>query len=284
MNLNPFIDGIEEKAKQSIKVNDGDYIGEKGLWYCGKCNTPKQVEIEILGKIRKPMCLCRCEIERKEAEEKARKEAEARERLNKRIAENRKAGFPESDMLTWTFENDDKQNIKVTNAMLRYVENFSDMKSKGKGLLLYGSVGTGKTFYACEVANALIDKGYSALVTSFSRLTNTLQSMFEGRQEYIDRLNNFDLVVFDDLGTENNSDTVQKMVYNIIDSRYRSGLPMIITTNLTIDEITKPDSIGNSRIYDRILERCFPILVDGNSRRRKAVRADFEEIKELLGL
>ena len=284
MNLNPFIDGIEEKAKQSIKVNDGDYIGEKGLWYCGKCNTPKQVEIEILGKIRKPMCLCRCEIERKEAEEKARKEAEARERLNRRIAENRKAGFPESDMLTWTFENDDKQNIKVTNAMLRYVENFSDMKSKGKGLLLYGSVGTGKTFYACEVANALIDKGYSALVTSFSRLTNTLQSMFEGRQEYIDRLNNFDLVVFDDLGTENNSDTVQKMVYNIIDSRYRSGLPMIITTNLTIEVITKSDIIDKERIYDRIIERCFPINVTGNSRRRKAVRADFEEIKELLGL
>ena len=277
MNLNPVFDWFEAKAKQSIKVNDGDYIGDDGLWYCGQCKTPKQVEVEIFGRIRKPMCICKCEKERKEAEEKARREAEE-------IAENRKAGFPESDMLTWTFENDDKQNVNVTNAMLRYVENFDYMKSKGKGLLLYGSVGTGKTFAACEVANALIDKGYSALVTSFARLTNTIQGMYEGKQEYIDGLNDFDLLVIDDLGTERKSEYMQEMVFNIIDSRYRSGLPMIITTNLTIDEITKPDSIGNSRIYDRILERCFPILVDGNSRRRKAVRADFEEIKELLGL
>lgn len=284
MNLNPVVEGLEEKAKQSIKVNDGDYIGDNGLWYCGKCKTPKQVEVEFLGQIRKPMCLCRCEAEKREAEEKARKEAEERERLQRRIAENREAGFPESDMLTWTFENDDKQNVKVTNAMLRYVENFDDMKSKGKGLLLYGAVGTGKTFAACEVANALIDKGYSALVTSFSRLTNTIQGMYEGKQEYIDGLNNFDLLVIDDLGAERKSEYMQEMVYNIIDSRYRSGLPMIITTNLTIEEITKPDSIGNSRIYDRIIERCFPILVDGNSRRRKAVRADYEEIKKMLGL
>lgn len=284
MNLNPLVDGVEKKAKQSIKVNDGDYIGENGLWYCGKCKTPKQVEVMILGQIRKPMCLCKCEIEKREAEEKARREAEERERLNRRIAENRKAGFPESDMLTWTFANDDKQNVKVTNAMLRYVENFADMKSKGKGLLLYGTVGTGKTFAACEVANALIDKGYSALVTSFSRLTNTIQGMYDGKQEYIDGLNNFDLLVIDDLGTERKSEYMQEMVYNIIDSRYRSGLPMIITTNLTIDEITKPENIGNSRIYDRVIERCFPIEVSGNSRRRKAVRADYEEIKELLGL
>ena len=278
-----FLQTIEETAKNSININEGDYQKD-GLWYCGKCDTPKQCRITLFGSVRTPMCICKCEIERKEAEEKARREAEARERLNKRIAENRKAGFPESDMLTWTFENDDKQNVKVTNAMLRYVEIFDDMKSKGKGLLLYGSVGTGKTFAACEVANALIDKGYTALVTSFARLTNTIQGMYDGKQEYIDGLNDFDLLVIDDLGAERKSEYMQEMVYNIIDSRYRSGLPMIITTNLTIDEITKPDSIGNSRIYDRILERCFPILVDGNSRRRKAVRADFEEIKELLGL
>ena len=284
MNLNPLIDSLESNSRQSIKVNDGDYIGENGLWYCGKCKTPKQVEINILGKIRKPMCLCKCEEEKKKEEEMARAEAEAKERLRKRIAENRKAGFPESDMLTWTFANDDKQNVKVTNAMLRYVENFDDMKSKGKGLLLYGVVGTGKTFAACEVANALIDKGYTALVTSFARLTNTIQGMREGKQEYIDGLNDFDLIVIDDLGTERKSEYMQEMVYNIIDSRYRSGLPMIITTNLTIDEITKPENIGNQRIYDRIIERCFPVEVSGQSRRRQAVRADFEEIKELLGL
>ena len=74
------------------------------------------------------------------------------------------------------------------------------------------------------------------------------------------------------------------MVFNIIDARYRSGLPMIITTNLTIEQIKSPENVNYSRIYDRIIERCFPVEVQGKSRRRAAVRADYNDMKSLLGL
>lgn len=279
MDLKPLINGLERTAAEHIKAQQGDYI-MNGLLHCHKCNTPKQCRVTILGEERTPMCLCKCEIERREREEEERRRAE----LMRKIKELRRMGFPESEMQDWTFANDDLSNERITKAMQNYVDNFDSLRKTGKGLLLYGTVGTGKTFAACEVANALIDKGFPVLVTSFPRLTNTIQWMFDGKQDYIDGLNRFQLLVIDDLGTERNSEFMQEMIYNIIDSRYRSGLPFIITTNLTIDEIKKPGDIGRMRIYDRILERCFPIEVSGGSRRRKAVREGYADMKNLLGL
>ena len=187
-------------------------------------------------------------------------------------------------MANWTFENDDRQNAKLSEAMLKYAENFAEFKKESKGLLLYGGVGTGKTYFAACIANKLIDKGYSVLMTNFARLTNQIQGMYEGKQEFIDSLNKYSLLIIDDLGAERKSEFMQEMVFNIIDSRYRSGLPLIITTNLTTDEIKQPKETSFARIYDRVLERCFPIEVSGHSRRRKNVKDSYFDIKEKLGL
>ena len=279
MDVNAMVDALEARANVAIKAEEGDYIGDDGLLYCHKCNTRKQTEINILGRVRRPPCLCKCASEKLAAEEEERN----RIKFEQRVKELRRMGFPESEMQNWTFANDDLTNEKITKAAQRYVENFSELRKAGKGLLLYGNTGTGKTYTACEIANALIDKGYPVLVTNFARILNTLQGTFE-KQEYIDGFNNFQLLVIDDLGIERDTAFAKEQVFNIIDSRYRSGLPMIITTNLTMEKIKNPEDIENRRIYDRILERCFPLEADGGSRRRKAVREDYETMKNLLGL
>lgn len=270
---------IEDSASKSIALDEKDYIYD-GLWYCHKCNTPKQCRVELFGKIRTPMCLCKCEVEKRDAE---KAEYERRERM-RRIGELRKAGFPEKDMEQWTFATDDGGNPQIAKACLNYVEHFDEFYDKGKGLVMYGPVGTGKTFFAVCIANALIDRGHPCLVTNFARLVNTISGMYAGKQEYIDSLNRFDLLVIDDLAAERDTEFVNEIVQNIIDSRYRAGLPTIITTNLTSEEMKHPKEVHKQRVFSRLLEMCVPIKVEGKDRRREKSKEDYSEFKNILGL
>jgi len=279
MSIGQALGEMMKRSEEAYRIKEGDYIGENGLWYCGLCNTPKQTEITVMGEVYRPFCTCDCEKQKNEAEEEERKQREFADK----VKVLRQSGFPDKEMQQWTFANDDMENEQITKAMKRYVDNFPELRKQGKGLLLYGSIGRGKTYAACEVANALIDKGYSVLVTNFSRVLNTLQSTFE-KQEYIDSLNEYSLLVIDDLGIERSTEFAKEQVYNVIDSRYRAGKPMIITTNLSIENIKNPADIENGRIYDRIIERCFPIEFNGTNRRHKAVRETYGDMKDLLGL
>lgn len=273
-----LVDGVAASAAEHITVEDGDYVNESdGLLYCGKCHTKKQGTYTMPWGTIKPYIICKCESERKAKEE-------AEQARIARVQAKRREGFADSSMEKWTFAADDGKNPKLTNAMQKYVENFDEFYKSGKGLLLWGSPGTGKTFAACEVANALIDNDYRVLVTNFTRIVNVLQGMWEGKQEYIDSLNNYHLLILDDLGVERKSEFMQEQVYNIVDSRYRAGLPMIITTNLTSKELYKADALANERIYDRILERCIPIEVNGESRRKQELKNTLGNMRDLLGI
>ena len=95
----------------------------------------------------------------------------------------RSVGFTDKELKNCTFENSDNADSQATKAAKRYVENFSDFRKIGKGLMFYGGVGTGKTFLSSCIANALIDKSIPCLVTNFSRITNRLQSTFDGKAE-----------------------------------------------------------------------------------------------------
>lgn len=274
-----MLETIEANANNNILINEFDYQKD-GLWYCGKCDTPKQAMVELFGIVRKPMCLCKCEAENRDRE---KAEFEQRQR-QQRISEMRKTGFPESEMCRWTFEADDGQNEKASKVAKNYVENFVEMLKRGKGLLFFGDVGTGKTFYSACIVNALIDKGYPCMITNFARLVNTISGMYDGKQQYIDGLNRFDLLVIDDLAAERDTEYMNEIVYNIIDSRYRAGLPTIITTNLSADEIKNPADISKQRTYSRLLEMCVPVEVKGKDRRREKLKDDYSELKNILGL
>ena len=120
-------------------------------------------------------------------------------------------------------------------------------------------------------------------MTNFSRIINRIQEGFNGRQEYIDSLNDFELLVIDDLAAERNTEFVNEIVYQVIDGRYRAKLPMIITTNITLSTMTE-DQTARKRIYSRILERCHPIEVTGEDRRKQAFMKNLEEVNKILGL
>lgn len=273
------MDAIIAKAEAANGAVDGDYEKD-GLLHCGKCHTPKQCFVEVFGYIRKPPCLCKCKKEARDREEEERRQREFAEKVKR----YRSVGFPESEMKNWTFANDDGKNPKMTAAMQNYVKHFDEFQKQGKGLLLFGSVGTGKTYHAACIANALIDTGVPCLVTNFARIANTVQGLFEGRQEYFDSLNRFPLLVLDDLAAERKTEWMQEIVFNIIDARYRAKLPLIVTTNLTREELMNPDDITYQRIFSRLFEMCTPIEIAGADRRHAALKNDIAATKQLLGL
>ena len=273
------VEAIMQRAEASNVAAAGDYIKD-GLLHCGKCNTPKQCRIELFGTIRTPPCLCKCASEAREREEEERRQRE----FSEKVKRYRSVGFPESEMKNWTFANDDGKNPQMTAAMQNYVKHFAEFQKQGNGLLLFGSVGTGKTYYAASIANALIDTGVPCMVTNFARIANTVQGLFEGRQEYFDSLNRFPLLVLDDLAAERKTEWMQETVFNVIDARYRAKLPLIVTTNLTREELMNPADITYQRIFSRLFEMCTPIEIAGADRRHAALKNDIAATKQLLGL
>lgn len=314
MNLSKFVDGLEKAAAESIKAEQGDYFGEDGLLVCGKCHTPKECRNEIFGKMRTHRCLCKCGAERNEQEmnkiragnmlfsygnfksQAATSDFELlawidardykicadlvkeRKRLLKKIC------FPDADMSHWNFDNDDGANEKVATIMRNYAEHFDEMLEKGKGLILFGKVGRGKSFLAACVGNYLIERGIPALMTNFSRIERESNRDFSARQEYFDALNKFPLLILDDLGTERDTKFMNEVVYTVIDSRAKAGLPTIVTTNFTAEELKSPANLTNQQVFSRLLELCIPIEVAGNDRRREQLKEDFAEYKKLLGI
>ena len=71
-------------------------------------------------------------------------------------------------------------------------------------------------------------------------------------------------------------------MFSVIDARYRSGKPLIVTTNLKLDEMKPPPNLAHARIYDRILERCAPILFAGKNFREDNAASTKAAAREII--
>lgn len=267
--------GQAVNAANSKQIEPCDYYGEDGLLYCGKCGTPKEcrpIHGAAFG-IEKVRCLCKCEDERQKAEAR---------RLSRqaRMDEIRSEAFTNARMYEYTFAVDDGTNTMLSTVARNYVEKFDTFKAMHKGLLFYGGVGTGKSFAAACIVNALTDKGIRARFTNFSEI----ESERRENEDAIRRLNRYDLLVLDDFATERDTSYMNEIVFAVIDARIQSGLPMVVTTNLTADELKKCVDPDKAKVISRLLGACEPIEVKGEDRRRKQLRTDHADVKKLLGI
>ena len=103
------------------------------------------------------------------------------------------------------------------------------------------------------IANALIEQEVAVCMTNFARIMNELNSAFAGRNEVVGRLCSYPLLVIDDFGMERGTEYALEQIYNIIDSRYRSRKPLIVTTNLTLTELKNPQAVSYTHldVYQR---------------------------------
>ena len=110
--------------------------------------------------------------------------AEERRRHLDTVMELKRRGFTDLTMQEWTFAHDNGKCPQMSKAHL-YVEHWEQMRENNYGLLLWGKVGTGKSYFAGCIANALMEQEISVRMTNFSAILNDLTASFEGRNEYI---------------------------------------------------------------------------------------------------
>ena len=255
---------------------EGEYkSGEH--WHCPDCREPVSRfsdKPELAGRLIR--CNCKCSNERLAKKEKV-DEAERRAKTEERRACSFGCTMEKpSKRMGFTFAKDDGRSPEATAALKAYCANFEAHKQAGEGCIIQSvQNGSGKTFFACAVANDLIDRGYSVYVTDFMKLRGIISSpkayKYNDAREFLLNLEKNDLIVIDDLGAENATNYTLESEYSVVDFLLEDrGIPIIITTNYTLQELAKEENQQKRKVFDRLFGHCGIITVDqpnGKSRR-----------------
>ena len=154
-----------------------------------------------------------------------------------------------------------------------YAENFS---LKSPSLFLLGKTGIGKTHISLSIAKEVSAKGFTVAYGSLLNYLRIIEKEHFGRAsnsetDTLQVLISTDLLVLDDLGSEFQTSFYESTLYNILNSRLNLGLPTIISSNLTHDELQK-------NYNDRIISRLFSVYT-----MLMFVGQDIRQIKRLRG-
>lgn len=237
-----------------------DYIGEDGLYHCGICGKAKQKYITCLGRQWLVSFICNCQGTDKQ--EKEARERRIKERLEDCFGSRTVHNHP-----------DDDSGSKIAGMCRGYAQKFT---KSSPWLMMHGASGTGKSYRAAQICTEIIKRGYSAKFTSLGEIERELWD--SDKSEVYKKLERYDLIVLDDYGAERRTDYTSEIRYNVIDTRYNSGKPLILTTNITSFE---NKDIADSRVNSRIREKVLGMKFDGEDR-RKAKQLNEAEIERLL--
>jgi DNA replication protein DnaC len=157
-------------------------------------------------------------------------------------------------------------------AVRTYVRGLEANLDAGRGLWLYGSVGTGKTTLAMLVSKAALDAGRSVAIYSLPRLLAEIRTTFDDDSDrtytsLLDRLAEVDLLHVDDVGAEKTSEWVLEQLYAIINARYEEERAVLITTNLERDALAEQIT---ERTVSRLEEMCEVLPLWGADARRQS--------------
>lgn len=131
-------------------------------------------------------------------------------------------------------------------------------KNPKDSLFLFGAVGSGKTYFACALARYLVFNGYSVLFASTPELLEEFRlAIADDRvSPFFAKLKTVEYLILDDLGAENTTPFALEKLYLLVDYRYRHMLPLIVTSNLQLSEISAK---LHDRIASRLSEMCLVI-------------------------
>lgn len=252
--------------------------------YCGR--ILKYKAYSLFGRLfgsRLEQCDCPgavAERERLHQEQlKRQQEEELRQRMRKieRLFDQSRLGKRFKDRTFEAFEIRD-YNRKAFEIALDYAQNFDRYKEKGEGLFITGSYGVGKTHLAAAVTNYLIQnlKG-TVIFGNVTTLLGRLRFAYSDDSEYeetqiLKELYDVDLLVIDDLGKEKPTPWVEEKLYNVINERYENYRPIIVTSNLELEEIERRLETCGGAIVSRIIEMCRGVKIVGPDYRKERIK------------
>jgi len=272
---------IDEARKYIDNIQD---IAPQRCEFCGKELKPVGLLFHVLGKwwwiYNHEYEACDCEeakrireLKRIEEEKRLQEEKERayREKIEKMIIES-KLG---ERFRTRTFENfivNDKNRYAYETAK-KYSTEFEKHKKDGLGLIFVGSYGTGKTHLAAAICHELIKQNYQPIFGTMITLLEKIKATYddeyakENEEQVIDKYTRCDLLVIDDLGKERPTEWAIEKLYYIINTRYERNLPIVITTNYSIDKLinrlTVKDNVETAEaIVSRLYEMCVGIQME----------------------
>ena len=116
--------------------------------------------------------------------------------------------------------------------------------------MFYGNSGTGKTFLSWCIAKELLDRGYLVIYKTSAEIMSDLRNIvIENNSILKDLLINCDLLIIDDLGAEQVTDFTNTELFNLINTKLLKNKKMLISTNLTLHQISK---LYSDRLYSRL--------------------------------
>lgn len=186
-------------------------------------------------------------------------------------------------MCQWDFEHDNGENPNATRSAKCFVEHFENFRSRGAGLFFFGGPGSGKSFAAAQIVNALTDKGYDCLFTSFLTIFTDLSTLsFESKRNYMNQIHEKDLVVFDDLGSEGDTNRNNEMIGHIVNNCRLRHIPMIFTSPFHLDVLKKSSSPQRILALSRILQLSTQVTLYEPGARRSRNRNHRVEAEAIL--
>lgn len=162
-----------------------------------------------------------------------------------------------------------KENAEAYDVVKKYSDNLKDNLDSGKGLILRGPAGTGKTSIAVSILKQAMELGKGCLMISMPNLLDTMLTLSKGDNvaylRFEQKLRNTPLLLLDDFGAEySKSDWVPSKVESIIIDRYNRMKPIILTTNYS-DAWTEKNY--SQRVYDRLRGEYAVAIFNGESHR-----------------
>lgn len=258
-----------------------------GLLYCSICHEPVEQRITLPAmdgtKNMKEFIghrFCKCERQQEEARQK-RIQYEKDMRVVNALRAESLLGTRMANVNLRNFRRREG-NEKGYEAATTYISDFKTLYKIGQGLLFYGDVGTGKSYTAACIANELMNRKVSVIMTSFikifSKVGNTGIS-----EEIIQKLCRPKVLILDDFGAERTTDYVIENMYNVINTRCEHKKPLILTTNLSYQDMQNCKDERYKRIYDRIFSMCYPVQFSGQSWRKTDAVHRFDYMEQLIG-